>query len=114
MVKRGLFKDAVVFRNAFSQATKTRPSCPSIMTSLLPTATGVFDFHDRVLQCGAVFVGNEKNGLFGVMDLVESSTSVLGQQVLMVRRGLKVLQVLRVNKVYRVRSGLWVLLDHKV
>lgn len=32
----------VVFVNAFSQATKTRPSIPSIMTSLLPTATGIW------------------------------------------------------------------------
>jgi len=31
----------VIFKNAFSQATATRPSCPSFMTSLFPTAAGV-------------------------------------------------------------------------
>jgi arylsulfatase A-like enzyme len=34
-------QDGVVFDNAFSQATATRPSVPSYMTSLYPTAAGV-------------------------------------------------------------------------
>ncbi|MGH8614901.1 MAG: sulfatase [Gammaproteobacteria bacterium] len=34
----------IVFLNAISQATETRPSVPSMMTSLLPSATGVW--HD--------------------------------------------------------------------
>ncbi|HZD52644.1 MAG TPA: sulfatase [Woeseiaceae bacterium] len=34
----------IVFLNAHSQATKTRPSVASLMTSLLPTATGVWNF----------------------------------------------------------------------
>lgn len=34
----------VVFLNAHSQATETRPSVPSLMTSLYPTATGVLNF----------------------------------------------------------------------
>jgi arylsulfatase A-like enzyme len=36
----------VVFEHAFSQATKTRPSVPSLMTGLYPTATGVWHFSD--------------------------------------------------------------------
>ncbi len=36
----------VRFFNAFSQATQTRPSCPSFMTSLYPTVTGVKHFAD--------------------------------------------------------------------
>jgi arylsulfatase A-like enzyme len=35
-----------VFEHAFSQETKTRPSVPSVMTSLYPTATGVWFFSD--------------------------------------------------------------------
>jgi hypothetical protein len=41
-------KHGIVFLNAVSQATKTRPSVPSLMTSLLPTATGVWDFADML------------------------------------------------------------------
>jgi arylsulfatase len=37
-------ENAVVFLNAHSQATQTRPSVPSLMTSLYPSATGVWDF----------------------------------------------------------------------
>jgi choline-sulfatase len=33
---------------AFSQATETRPSCPTLMTSLYPTSTGVWNFTDRL------------------------------------------------------------------
>lgn len=40
-VKEALARRGVVFEHAFSQATKTRPSCPSFMTSLPPSATGV-------------------------------------------------------------------------
>ena len=46
--KARLFEEGVVFDNAFSQATKTRPSCPSLMTSLPPSATGVWDFADAL------------------------------------------------------------------
>ena len=38
----------IVFTHAFSQATKTRPSIASLMTSLLPTATGVWGMGDRL------------------------------------------------------------------
>jgi arylsulfatase A-like enzyme len=38
----------VRFEHAFSQATKTRPSCPSLMTSLPPTAAGVWSFNERL------------------------------------------------------------------
>lgn len=36
------------FEFAFSQATATRPSVPSLMTSLFPTATGVWSLSDRL------------------------------------------------------------------
>jgi len=38
----------IMFTNAHSQATKTRPSVGSLMTSLYPTATGVWKFSDRL------------------------------------------------------------------
>lgn len=38
----------VVFDRAFAQATQTRPSVPSMMTSLLPSTTGVWDFSDSL------------------------------------------------------------------
>ena len=41
-----LAEQGVIFEHAFSQATKTRPSVPSIMTGLYPTATGVWHFSD--------------------------------------------------------------------
>lgn len=41
-VMRQLAQQGVVFSNAFSQETKTRPSVPSLLTSLLPSATGVW------------------------------------------------------------------------
>ncbi len=41
-VTRQLAKQGVVFSNAFSQETKTRPSVPTLLTSLLPSATGVW------------------------------------------------------------------------
>ncbi|HEX9707068.1 MAG TPA: sulfatase-like hydrolase/transferase [Steroidobacteraceae bacterium] len=37
-----------VFLNAHSQAEKTRPSVPALMTSLYPTATGVLNFSDTL------------------------------------------------------------------
>jgi arylsulfatase A-like enzyme len=43
---RFMGEEGVVFLRATSQATKTRPSVPSLMTSLLPTTTGVWDFAD--------------------------------------------------------------------
>lgn len=47
-IKDIFIKRGVLFFNAFSQATKTRPSCPSIMTSLYPTATGVWNFSEML------------------------------------------------------------------
>jgi arylsulfatase A-like enzyme len=48
-VKDKLFKDhGIVFENAVSQAPWTRPSIPSLMTSLLPTVTGVWHFSDML------------------------------------------------------------------
>lgn len=39
-------QQGIQFDWAFSQATKTRPSVPTLMTSLYPTATGVWHFSD--------------------------------------------------------------------
>jgi hypothetical protein len=39
-------RNGILFRHAVSQATKTRPSVPALMTSLLPTTTGVWNTHD--------------------------------------------------------------------
>ncbi|MFC2155565.1 sulfatase, partial [Acidobacteriota bacterium] len=47
-VKKRFAKQGVLFQNAFAQATKTRSSCPSIMTSLHPTATGVWKFFESL------------------------------------------------------------------
>ncbi|MFN2425729.1 MAG: sulfatase [Candidatus Binatia bacterium] len=38
----------IVFERAFAQATQTRSSVPSMMTSLLPSATGTWDFSDAL------------------------------------------------------------------
>jgi arylsulfatase len=46
--KEKLAKNGVVFERAFSQATKTRASMPSLMTSLPPSATGVWNFADQL------------------------------------------------------------------
>jgi hypothetical protein len=43
-------EQGVVFEHAFSQATKTRPSIPSLMTGLYPTATGVWHFSERAVS----------------------------------------------------------------
>ena len=43
-------QDGVVFEYAFSQATETRPSCPSFMTSLFPTAAGVGLSHETLSE----------------------------------------------------------------
>lgn len=45
---RFMDEQGIVFLNAHSQATKTRPSIPSMMTSLYPTATGVWNFSDSL------------------------------------------------------------------
>ena len=47
-VKERFARNGVLFQNAFAQATKTRPSCPSIMTSLHPTATRVWRHFQRL------------------------------------------------------------------
>ena len=48
-VKDKLFrKCGIIFPHAISQATWTRASVPSLMTSLLPTATGVWHFSDML------------------------------------------------------------------
>ena len=44
--KEKLSKNGMVFLNAVSQATKTRPSVASMMTSLLPSTTGVWHWAD--------------------------------------------------------------------
>ncbi len=46
--KDRLAKEGARFTRAVSQATKTRPSVPSYLTSLLPSTTGVWSFHDRL------------------------------------------------------------------
>jgi arylsulfatase A-like enzyme len=43
-------RSGVVFENAFSQATETRPSCPSLMTSLFPTAAGAGLNHETLSE----------------------------------------------------------------
>jgi arylsulfatase A-like enzyme len=43
-----LADSGVLFEHAFSQATKTRASVPSYMTSLHPTTTGVWNSHDHL------------------------------------------------------------------
>lgn len=40
----------IVFEKAFSQATQTRSSVPSFMTSLLPSANGTWDFSDSLSE----------------------------------------------------------------
>jgi len=47
-VKDALAKEGVTFDYAIAQATKTRPSAASYMTSLLPSATGVAHFNQRL------------------------------------------------------------------
>lgn len=47
-VKDKFIKKGVLFQHAFSQATMTRPSCPTIMTSLYPSATGVWHFSEML------------------------------------------------------------------
>ena len=57
-IKDALIKKGILYLNAFSQATETRPSCPSIMTSLYPTATGVWNstemLHDKYLTLAEI------------------------------------------------------------
>lgn len=47
-VKQEMAEEGVVFETAFAQATETRPSCPTLMTSLYPTTTGVYYFTNRL------------------------------------------------------------------
>jgi len=49
-VKDQFAKQGVVFLNAFSQETVTRTSCASFMTSLYPTATGVWNHTDMLSE----------------------------------------------------------------
>lgn len=46
--KDRLAQRGLLFRNAVSQATKTRPSVPALMTSMHPSATGVWHSADRL------------------------------------------------------------------
>ncbi|HXC49814.1 MAG TPA: sulfatase [Candidatus Limnocylindrales bacterium] len=66
-----------VFERAFSQATQTRASVSSLMTSLLPSATGVWDFSDSLSEsyvtlaealraCGFATASFLQNGNAGV------------------------------------------------
>jgi len=41
-------QSGVAFERAFAQATQTRSSVPSMMTSLMPSATGTWDFSDSL------------------------------------------------------------------
>jgi len=81
-VKDALAARGVVFERAVSQATKTRPSCPSLMTSLFPTAHGVWHFEDRLHEAyvtlaevlrsqgyrTAAFTQNGNGGAFAGLD----------------------------------------------
>jgi hypothetical protein len=50
-VKDQLFRRwGVVFDNAVSQSCKTRSSIPSLMTSLLPTVTGVWHYYEQLQE----------------------------------------------------------------
>jgi len=46
--KESLVSGAAVFRNAYSQTTETRTSCPTLMTGLYASATGVWNFYQRL------------------------------------------------------------------
>jgi arylsulfatase A-like enzyme len=43
-----LAKEAVLFENAYAQATWTRPSAVSILSSLYPSAAGIRSIHDVI------------------------------------------------------------------
>ena len=100
MAERG-----VLFEHAFSQATKTRPSVPALMTGLYPTATGVWHFadslSDRYLTLAEIlrsqgfttasFIQNGNAGPYAGLHqgfdvlrdstlLTESSETILGEQ----------------------------------
>ena len=47
-VKDKWAQSGIVFKNAFSQATYTRASCASFLTSLYPSAAGVWDFSESL------------------------------------------------------------------
>jgi arylsulfatase A-like enzyme len=47
-VKERFVEDGVIFEYAFSQASETRTSCPSLFTSLYPTATGVWNLSEML------------------------------------------------------------------
>jgi arylsulfatase len=47
-VKERFFEDGVVFEHAFAQGSETRTSCPSLFTSLYPTATGVWSLSEML------------------------------------------------------------------
>jgi arylsulfatase A-like enzyme len=47
-VRDSIADDGVLFLNPIAQATETRASVPALMTSLLPSLTGVWDFKDRL------------------------------------------------------------------
>jgi arylsulfatase A-like enzyme len=47
--KDRLAAQGVLFEHAFAQAPTTRPSCPSLMTALYPSATGVWT-HEQMLD----------------------------------------------------------------
>jgi arylsulfatase A-like enzyme len=57
-VKDEFAKKGIIFSNAFSQSTHTRSSCPSFMTSLYPSATGVWNasevLNDRYLTLAEI------------------------------------------------------------
>lgn len=47
-VKDAFFAEGAIFEHAFSQGPTTVVSCPALMTSLYPSATGVFQHADRI------------------------------------------------------------------
>jgi arylsulfatase len=57
-VKDEFAKKGIIFSNAFSQSTNTRSSCPSFMTSLYPSTTGIWNasevLNDRYLTLAEI------------------------------------------------------------
>ena len=100
-----LLASGIVFERAFAQATQTRASVASLMTSLVPSATGVWDFSDALSEryvtlaemlraCGfatASFVQNGNAGPYAGLaqgfDVVFDETATGTRAADMVRAG---------------------------
>lgn len=70
--KEKLMAESVLFQNAFSQATKTRPSCPTIMTSLYPSATGVWHFDEVLAGSYLTLAEIMRNQGFSTLSIIQN------------------------------------------